>query len=146
MNKYVVLGLLMFYFTGATFADVPQYRIKTQKIVFSDANTRSDDMILQKEINKTPLPATPAYLTAVSKVVTSNLDMSDVGTTPTSFSTFTVELEVDGEIISIVKTQSCGNKKFDSAVEKAIMKTAPFPIDDSGNVPFSIQLSISAKK
>lgn len=62
------------------------------------------------------------------------------------FATYRIYLHPDGEVLRVTLVSSSGVPEFDQAVEKAILKSSPFPKRDDGSVDAEISLTYHMKE
>lgn len=89
----------------------------------------------------------PSYAGRIAAKIKSNMvyvDSENGSENPTA--EFRINLFPDGSLRgSPTKTKSSGVAAFDDAVERAIIKSAPYPADKSGNIPSTIPLTYRLK-
>ncbi len=89
----------------------------------------------------------PSYAGKIAAKIKSNMTYigSDNGPTNPTVE-YRIDLFPDGSIRGVLhKTKSSGVSSFDEAVERAILKSAPYPADKSGEVPTTIPLTYRLK-
>jgi colicin import membrane protein len=90
--------------------------------------------------------ADPGYASRLSAKIKSNTTfVTPAGLDGNPAVEYTVELLPDGSVRSIKKLRSSGLPGFDEAVERAIRRAEPYPVDASGAVPSSFTFSHKPK-